>query len=106
MPDRVAGNPPAAACRRRYSAPPDFTKKPRHGQLSENEILSDKHGPELNSSGTLPPNREAYSVREVASALAVSEKSVYRLIARGLLKPLRALLHHRLTEKELQRFLA
>ncbi|MGH7971596.1 MAG: helix-turn-helix domain-containing protein, partial [Limisphaerales bacterium] len=47
----------------------------------------------------------AYSVREVANMLAVTEKSVYRLIARGLLKPLRVFRHHRITKKELERFL-
>lgn len=78
--------------------------KPR-SKLSESQNCSDKHGPEKNSSGPLPPNREAYSIREVARALAVSEKSIYRLIARGLLRPLKTFRHHRITRKELQRFL-
>jgi excisionase family DNA binding protein len=73
--------------------------------LSESQNCSDKHGPEEKLSGPLPPNREAYSVREIANALAVSEKSIYRVIARGVLKPLRAFRHHRITRKELQRFL-
>jgi excisionase family DNA binding protein len=37
--------------------------------------------------------------------LGVTSKSVYRLLQRGLLRSLKALRHHRIPRKELERFL-
>lgn len=52
-----------------------------------------------------PPLRLAYSVKEAALILGVSEKSVRRLIDRGLLRPSRALRHLLIPRKEIERFL-
>jgi excisionase family DNA binding protein len=46
-----------------------------------------------------------YTVPEVAVILKISEKSVYRLIERNLLKSCCALRHKRVSEKELERFI-
>jgi len=51
------------------------------------------------------PDRRAYTVREVADMLAVTEKTIYRLLDRQLLKSLKAFRHHRIPAKELERFL-
>lgn len=50
--------------------------------------------------------RLAFGVRETAQMLGISEKSVRRLIARGLLKPSKALRHHLIDQREILRFLA
>jgi excisionase family DNA binding protein len=60
--------------------------------------------------GACPPEpsavfRLAFSIRETAQMLGVCEKSVRRLIERGLLKTSRALRHHRVTKQEIERFL-
>lgn len=60
--------------------------------------------------GRCPPQtsavpRLAFSIREAAQMLGVCEKSVRRLIERGLLKTSRALRHHRVTKQEVERFL-
>ncbi len=52
-----------------------------------------------------PIARLAYSIKEVAVAFGVSEKSVRRLIDRGKLRPSRALRHLRIPKKEVERFL-
>ena len=57
------------------------------------------------SQKSLPPDRQAYTVKEVADMLGVTPKSVYRLLARNLLRSLKALRHHRIPRKELERFL-
>jgi len=49
--------------------------------------------------------RLAFSVRETAEMLGVSEKTVRRLISRGLLRPSRALRHLLIAKKEIERFL-
>jgi excisionase family DNA binding protein len=49
--------------------------------------------------------RLAFSVRETAEILGVSEKSVRRLILRGLLHSSRALRHLLISKKEIERFL-
>jgi hypothetical protein len=49
--------------------------------------------------------RLAYSLRETAESLGVSEKSVRRLVARRLLNPSRALRHLVFSKKEIERFL-
>ena len=49
--------------------------------------------------------RLAYSLKETADTLGVSEKSVRRLVARRLLNPSRALRHLIFSKKEIERFL-
>lgn len=49
--------------------------------------------------------RIAYSIKEVAQMLGVCQRTVRRLIARGLLKPSKALRHIRISANELERFL-
>jgi excisionase family DNA binding protein len=51
------------------------------------------------------PPRLAWSVRETAEALGVSEKTIRRLVARRLLNPSRALRHLLISQKEVERFL-
>ena len=60
--------------------------------------------------GRCPPQpsavpRLAFSIRETAQMLGICEKSVRRLIERGLLRTSRALRHHRVTKQETERFL-
>src|SRR5271154_5221713 len=50
-------------------------------------------------------SRLTYSVKETALMLGVSDKSVYRLIERGLLKSCSALRHKRILKTEIERFL-
>ena len=52
-----------------------------------------------------PPSRLAYSVQETAQMLGVCDKSVRRLILRGLIRPSRALRHILIPKDELDRFL-
>jgi excisionase family DNA binding protein len=49
--------------------------------------------------------RLAFSIKEVAALLGISDKSVRRLIARGLLRPSRALRHILISKTEITRFL-
>ncbi|MCW5557810.1 MAG: helix-turn-helix domain-containing protein [Verrucomicrobiae bacterium] len=49
--------------------------------------------------------RLAYSVRETAAALGVSEKTIRRLIDRGLLRVSRSLRHILIPRAEIDRFL-
>jgi len=51
------------------------------------------------------PARLAYSVQEAACMLGVCDKSVRRLILRGLIRPSRALRHILIPKDELDRFL-
>ena len=51
------------------------------------------------------PTRLAYSVQETARMLGVCDKSVRRLILRGLIRPSRALRHILIPKDELERFL-
>jgi excisionase family DNA binding protein len=51
------------------------------------------------------PPRLAFSVKETAGMLGVSEKTVHRLIARGLLRPSRALRHLLIPKTEIEKFL-
>ena len=75
-------------------------------------------GAEMTAAGPLPAEarvgaaesqsrceRLAFSVGETAAMLGVSDKSVRRLIARGLLRPSKALRHILITKKEIVRFL-
>jgi excisionase family DNA binding protein len=52
-----------------------------------------------------PRLRLAFSVKEAAQILGVSEKSVRRLVDRRLLRPSRALRHLLIPRKEIERFL-
>ena len=47
-----------------------------------------------------------YTVEEVSAVLKVSNKTVYRLVDRGLLRATKALRHLRITKKSLDQFLA
>jgi excisionase family DNA binding protein len=49
--------------------------------------------------------RLAYSVKEAAQILGVSEKTIRRLVARGLLRSSKALRHLLIPKKEIERFL-
>lgn len=49
--------------------------------------------------------RRAYKIREAAGIIGCSEISVRRLIARGLLRPNRALRHLLIPASEIDRFL-
>jgi excisionase family DNA binding protein len=51
------------------------------------------------------PLRLAYSVVETAEILGISEKTVRRLISRGLLRASHALRHLLIPRKEIERFL-
>jgi excisionase family DNA binding protein len=69
--------------------------------------------PALMSTGpanTEPPSielrRRAFSIKEAAAILAVSPPSIRRLIKRGLLRPNRSLRHIRISDAEIDRFLA
>lgn len=53
----------------------------------------------------VPAERLAFSVAETAVLLGVSEKSVRRLISRGVLGCSRALRHLLIPRKEIERFL-
>ena len=55
------------------------------------------------TSSDLP--RLAYSVAEAAQMLGVCERTIRRLVARGLLRPSRALRHLLIPKKEIERFL-
>ena|SRR5438045_1664442 len=50
-------------------------------------------------------SRLAFSVAETAKILGISDKSVRRLIARGLLRPSKALRHLIISKKQIERFL-
>ena len=66
---------------------------------------------ENNMDTTAPPHstphssRLAYSVQETAHMLGVCDRSVRRLILRGLIRPSRALRHIRIPRDEIERFL-
>ena len=62
----------------------------------------------LLSHAQFPPRipRVAFSVKETAEVLGVSEKTVRRLVTRQLLRPSRALRHLLISKKEVDRFLA
>jgi excisionase family DNA binding protein len=47
-----------------------------------------------------------YTVSETGAILKVTDKTVYRLVDRGLLKASKALRHLRITRKSLEEFLA
>jgi excisionase family DNA binding protein len=49
--------------------------------------------------------RIAFSIKETAAMLGVCDKTVRRLISRGLLRPSRALRHLLISRQEIDRFL-
>lgn len=51
------------------------------------------------------PGRLAYSLKETAEMLGICDKSVRRLILRGLIRPSRALRHVLIPKTEIERFL-
>ncbi|SRR6266436_6493425 len=55
--------------------------------------------------GREAPVRRAYSIREVAAALGICERSVRRLIDRGLLRPCRVLRHLMIPAEQLDELL-
>ena len=65
----------------------------------------------MNNATNTPPQainsapRLAYTVQEVAEMLAVSPKTIYRLVDRGLLKSSKALRHLRITRQSIEAFL-
>ena len=52
-----------------------------------------------------PPPRLAFSVAETAQMLGVCDKTIRRLVARGLLRRSRALRHLLIPRSEIERFL-
>jgi excisionase family DNA binding protein len=58
-----------------------------------------------NSTTVDSPFRLAFSVKETADILGLSEKTIRRLIARRLLRSSRALRHLLIPRKEIERFL-
>lgn len=86
---------------------------PRSDAKTTTSGAADDNG-DTHNSGTFAPApqspttdvpRMAYSIREAAEMLGVSEKSVRRLIDRRLLRPSRALRHLLIPKKEIERFL-
>jgi excisionase family DNA binding protein len=63
----------------------------------------------MNGNGTeaqdVVPQRLAYSLKETAAMLGICDKSVRRLILRGLIRPSRALRHVLIPKTEIERFL-
>ena len=63
----------------------------------------------MTTATTPRPDREdgrlAYSIQETARMLGVCDKSIRRLILRGLIRPSRALRHLLIPKAELDRFL-
>lgn len=53
-----------------------------------------------------PSERLAYNLQEAAAVLGISYVSVFRLVQRGKLHSVRALRHHLVPRKELERFLS
>lgn len=53
----------------------------------------------------MPAPRLAFTLRETAVLLGISERSVRRLISRGLLRPCRALRRLLIPRQEIERFL-
>ena len=58
---------------------------------------------EIASSPSDQPEPLTYSVMEAAQVLGVSQPTIYRLIARRMLRPLPCLRHKRLPKKQVHR---
>jgi excisionase family DNA binding protein len=61
---------------------------------------------EKSTNGNLAVAPGAFKLREASQYLSISEISVRRLIARGLIKPNRSLRHVLISKAELDRFLS
>jgi len=62
--------------------------------------------PELSQTAAAPIERLTYSVEESALALGVSKPTIYRLLARRLLRPVAGLRHKRIPCQQLRRLAA
>jgi excisionase family DNA binding protein len=70
------------------------------------QVRPDNLGPPEREADQIPDlMRMAFSVRETAKILGVSDKTVRRLIDRKLLRASRALRHLLIPKKEIERFL-
>jgi len=78
---------------------------PRNHDSTACDASSDASAPAMPAAMPVPP-RLAYSVKETAAMLGISEKSVRRLVARNLLHPSKALRHLLFAGTEIERFLA
>lgn len=72
---------------------------------AECQRLSEQTALASNSTSATPTLRLAFSVKEAAEILGVSEKTIRRLINRRLLRASRALRHLLIPRKEIERFL-
>ncbi len=61
---------------------------------------------DLQGASQRPIEQLTYSVEESATALGVSKPTIYRLIARGLLRPIPELRHKRIPCSQVRRFAA
>jgi excisionase family DNA binding protein len=72
----------------------------------DNQVRPNNLGPAEREADHIPNlMRMAFSVRETAEILGVSDKTVRRLIDRKLLRASRALRHLLIPKKEIERFL-
>jgi len=78
---------------------------PRNNDLTACDVSMDATDPAVPAVAS-SPLRLAYSVNETAAMLGISEKSVRRLVARGLLRSSKALRHLLIARTEIERFLA
>ena len=92
--ESLAGQTPAAASE-------SLNERSRMGPSTPANPSSQP--PATPPSAILP--RVAFTVRETAAMLGICEKSVRRLVARGLLRPSRALRHLLIPKHEIDRFL-
>ena len=59
----------------------------------------------VQSPAKVPAAKLAYSLKDLSDELGLSRASIYRLVARGLLKPLPYLRTKHFTRREVERFL-
>ncbi|MGH7975693.1 MAG: helix-turn-helix domain-containing protein [Limisphaerales bacterium] len=83
------------------TTPPESFENPHpeNSELDKQKSLEKENVHYLNSI------RMAFSIKEAAEILGVSDKTVRRLINRKLLRPSRALRHLLIPKKEIERFL-
>ena len=62
--------------------------------------------PELTQTAAAPLERLTYSVEESATAIGVSKPTIYRLLARRLLRPVPGLRHKRIPCQQVRRLAA
>ena len=68
-------------------------------------VMPQRLAPPAASAAAVPPVEPlTYSVTETATVLGVSLPTVYRLVARGILRPLPGLRHKRLPKKQVHAF--